>query len=109
MPTPLGRIRSAASTTIEEFVSVCSGGKTKRLTLVFVSNTATPNRRTVLFLRQGYKAISEAANINIIPMKRVRANTEIPRAQSCMLMYYRALCVILLFRPTYAQYVNSNV
>ena len=109
MPTPLGLNKSAASTTIEVFVSVPSGGKTKRLTLVFVPNTATPNRTTVLFLRQGYKASSKAASVNIIPLKSVRANAEIPRSRSSMLMYYRALCMILLFRPTNVQYVNSNV
>jgi len=55
IPTLLGRLKSAVSTTIEEFVSVSTGGKTKRLTLVFVSNTATPNRSAVLFLRKEYK------------------------------------------------------
>jgi hypothetical protein len=55
IPTLLGRLKSAASTTIDEFASVSSGGKTKRLALEFVSNTDTPNRTAVLFLRQGYK------------------------------------------------------
>ena len=97
MPTPLGRIKSVASTTIEEFLSVPSGGKTKRQTLVFVSNTATPNRTTVLFLRQGYKAISEAASINIIPFKSFRSDTAIPRAHSTKCYVDVLSCVVYNF------------
>jgi hypothetical protein len=76
MPTLIGRLKPVALTAIEDSELASSGGKAKRLTLVFVSNKATPKRTAVLFLRHGYRAFA-VTSITITPLKSVYAYTEI--------------------------------
>lgn len=50
MPTVPGRFRPSATTVIRDLVQTSSGGKTRLLVLLFVSNTPTPKSTAVLLL-----------------------------------------------------------